>query len=105
MVQTTQNLPETDPTIKIPYLEEVEITKETFGRNQRKKNIELDAYLEENSKNFQNIKYDMVNSEKRHRQNSNPFVTANSAITSNRNSNLFTIFAVLFLYIFKNFLP
>ena len=30
MAQTTQNLPETDPTIQIPYLEEVEVTKEKF---------------------------------------------------------------------------
>ena len=75
MAQTTQNLPETDPTIQIPYLEEVEITKEKFDSEQRRKNVELNGYLEQQSNSdFQSTKYDMVNSGKSHRQNSNSFM-------------------------------
>ena len=50
MAQTTQNLPETDPTIQIPYLEEVEVTKEKFDSEQRRKNVELNGYLEQSRK-------------------------------------------------------
>ena len=91
VAQTTQNLPETDPTKRVPYLEEVEITEEKFGRKQQK-NHELNTYLEKHSKNFQGTLYDMVNSEKNHKQNS--FMTAKG--TMDKNCNLILVLAMFF---------
>ena len=90
VAQTTQNLPDTDPTIKVPYMEEVEIAKEKLGRGQRK-NLELDAYLEQHSNNFQSTLYDMVNSEKSHKQNS--FMTADGS--TDRNFNFILVLPVV----------
>ena len=90
VAQTTQNLPDTDPTIKVPYMEEVEIAKEKLGRGQRK-NLELDAYLEQHSNNFQSTLYDMVNSEKSHKQN--PFMTADGS--TDRNFNFILVLPVV----------
>ena len=100
MAQTTQNLPETDPTIQIPYLEEVEITKEKVDSEQRRKNIELNGYLEQQSNSdFQSTKYDMVNSGKSHRQNSNSFMTADSTSITYKSYNFTAYFSVLLCFL------
>jgi len=98
VAQTTQNLPETDPTIQIPYLEEVEITKEKFDSEQRRKNVELNGYLEQQSNSdFESTKYDMVNSGKSHRQNTNSFMTADGI--TNRSYNFIVYFSVLLCFL------
>ena len=91
MAQTTQNLPETDPTKNVPYMEEVDITEEKFGRKQQKNN-ELNTYLEKHSNNFKTTLYDMVNSEKNQKQNS--FMTADG--TTSKNCNIILVLAVFF---------
>ena len=98
VAQTTQNLPETDPTIQIPYLEEVEITKEKFDSEQRRKNVELNGYLEQQSNSdFESTKYDMVNSGKSHRQNTNSFMTADGI--TNRSYNFIVYLSVLLCFL------